>query len=744
MKNTDWSPKRWLRIALPAVLIIVWLMAAGLGGPTFGKISDVSTNDQASFLPASAESTVARDWQLKFVDSNVIPAVVLLTSEKALTQEQLGEIAGLSKKLGEVGGVQEPEAPATTSIAGPIPSEDNKAVEFLVPIAATGEIKDVVGELREALAASAPAGLSVYVTGPAGLTADLVSAFGGIDGVLLLVALVAVFIILLIVYRSVVLPLLVLFTSVFALCASILVVYYMASWDWIKLSGQSQGILSILVIGAATDYSLLFVARFREALHQVDSKWAALGRAYRGAWEPIVASGSTVILAMLCLLFSDLNSNRSLGPIAAIGILFSLLAALTCLPALLVAFGRGSFWPFMPKVESGRNHKHHADDTAGMTEETSADIGRGLAGVGGIWRRIGLLIARKPRMTWVVTLVILLAASSGILQLQANGVSQTEVILGQSNAVDGQRALAEHFDGGSGSPVLIIADQASQDQVLAAVEGTEGITEASVYTGGGRPDSAAEPVVKDGRVLINATLKDQADSESAEQVVVELRNQLPSIDSSVLVGGVSAIALDTNVTAQSDLFKIVPLVLLVIFLVLIVLLRSIVAPLLLIGTVVLSYVATMGVSALVFNHVFGFPGADATVPLFGFVFLVALGVDYNIFLMTRVREESLLLGTHAGVLRGLGKTGGVITSAGVVLAATFAALGIIPLLFLAQLAFIVAFGVLLDTVIVRTLLVPALSYDLGDRVWWPAKSTKFGQGSSVPATAAEPFESAQR
>ena len=612
------------------------------------------------------------------------------------------------------------------------------------PIAATGEIKEVVGELRETLAATAPADMSVYVTGPAGLTADLVSAFGGIDGVLLLVALVAVFIILLIVYRSVVLPLLVLFTSVFALCASILVVYYMASWDWIKLSGQSQGILSILVIGAATDYSLLFVARFREALHQVPSKWAALGRAYRGAWEPIVASGSTVILAMLCLLFSDLNSNRSLGPIAAIGILFSLLAALTCLPALLVAFGRGSFWPFMPKVESGHNHKHHADGTAGLSEETSADITRGLAGVSGLWRRIGLLIARKPRMTWVATLVILLAASSGILQLQANGVSQTEVILGQSNAVDGQRALAEHFDGGSGSPVLIIADQASQDQVLAAAESTEGITEASVYTGGGRPDPGAEAVVKDGRVLINATLKDQADSESAEQVVVELRNHLPSIDSSVLVGGVSAIALDTNVTAQSDLFKIVPLVLLVIFLVLIVLLRSIVAPLLLIGTVVLSYVATMGVSALVFNHVFGFPGADATVPLFGFVFLVALGVDYNIFLMTRVREESLLLGTHAGVLRGLGKTGGVITSAGVVLAATFAALGIIPLLFLAQLAFIVAFGVLLDTVIVRTLLVPALSYDLGDRVWWPAKSAKFGKGSSAPAATSDPLEPAQR
>ncbi|MGP9503571.1 MMPL family transporter [Specibacter sp. AOP5-B1-6] len=727
MKNADWSPKRWLRIALPSVLIVVWLLVAGLGGPTFGKISDVSTNDQASFLPASAESTVVRDWQLKFVDSNVIPAVVLLTAEAPLSDSQLGEIAALSEKLGAVSGVQKPELPATSAIAGPIPSEDKKAVEFLVPISDTGEIKTVVGDLRDVLNDSAPDGVSTYVTGPAGLTADLVSAFGGIDGVLLLVALLAVFVILLVVYRSVVLPLLVLFTSVVALCASILVVYYMASWDWIKLSGQSQGILSILVIGAATDYSLLMVARFREALHQVDSKWAALGRAMRGAWEPIVASGSTVILAMLCLLFSDLNSNRSLGPIAAIGILFSLLAALTCLPALLVSFGRGAFWPFKPKLSSGHEHKHEALGTAGMNAMTSNQVEHGLAGVVGIWRRVGLLIARKPRLTWVVTLVLLLAASSGIVQLQANGVSQTEVILGQSNAVDGQRALAKHFDGGSGSPVLIIADQDSKDQVLAAVEGTDGITEASIYTGGGRPDAAAEPVIKDGRVLINATLKDQADSDAAEQVVVELRKQLPAVDATALVGGVSAIALDTNVTAQSDLFKIVPLVLLVILIVLTLLLRSIVAPLLLIASVVLSYLATMGVSALVFNHVFGFPGADATVPLFGFVFLVALGVDYNIFLMTRVREESLLMGTHAGVLRGLGKTGGVITSAGVVLAATFAALGIIPLLFLAQLAFIVAFGVLLDTVIVRSLLVPALTYDLGNRVWWPAKA-RFDDG----------------
>ncbi|MGA7205480.1 MAG: MMPL family transporter [Specibacter sp.] len=720
MDLLNWQPKRWLRFTLPAVLIIVWLAVAGLGGPTFGKISDVSTNDQAAFLPASAESTAVQAWQSKFVDSASIPAVVVLTSPKPLTEAQLGEFAALSAKLGAVAGVQKPQPPQVTSIAGPIPSGDKLAVEFLVPVADAGNVKTVVGELRGVVAANLPAGMSSYVTGPAGLTADLVSAFSGIDGILLLVALLAVFVILLVVYRSVVLPILVLLTSVVALCGAIVVVYYLAKGDVIKLNGQSQGILSILVIGAATDYSLLLVARFRESLHDVPSKWTALARAYKAAWEPILASGATVILALLCLLFSDLNSNRSLGPIAAIGIFFSLLAALSFLPALLLAFGRGAFWPFRPKVEHA--HKHAVAEAApGQVATDQDDVVRGLAGIGGLWRWVGLLIARRPRATWVVTLILLLAAGSGVLQLQANGVSQTQVILGPSNAVDGQKALAAHFDAGTGSPVLIIADQGKQAQVVTAVERVKGIGAASAYTGAGRPDQAAAPVVKEGRVMIEATLTDQADSSAAEQVVKDLRAQLPAVDAGALVGGVSAIALDTNVTAQSDLRKIVPLVLAVILLVLMLLLRSIVAPLVLIGSVVLSYAAAMGVSAIVFNHVFGFPGADATVPLFGFVFLVALGVDYNIFLMTRVREEAKTMGTRAGVLRGLGKTGSVITSAGVVLAATFAALGVIPLLFLAQLAFIVAFGVLLDTVVVRSLLVPALSYDIGRRLWWPSR-----------------------
>ncbi len=711
--HKEWTPKRWLRITLPALLLIIWFVAAAFGGPTFGKLSSVSSNDQASFLPASAESTTVIDWQKKFTESDAIPAIVVLESESTVTPAELKSLADLGTALGEVKGVQPPVSPATTSVVGPIPSEDGKAVEFIVPVGDTESIRAVIADLRSVVSADAPSALTGYVTGPAGLTADLVNAFGGIDGILLLVAGGAVFLILLLVYRSVVLPFLVLLTSVFALCAAILMIFAFASWDWIALSGQSQGILSILVIGAATDYSLLLVARYREALREVESKWAAINRAWRAALEPIVASGATVILALLCLLFSDLNSNKSLGPIAAIGIVFSLLATLTLLPMLLVLFGRIAFWPFRPKLDSAQA------TTAVNGTQTSAIPG--LEGIRGLWRRVGTIIARRPRVTWLVALGLLAACGLGLPQLQANGVAQTDVILAQSDAVDGQSVLAEHFPSGSGSPVVVVVAESKAAELLKTLENTGGIDSAAIYAAPTRPDVTGEPVVERGRVLVNAVLTAEADSQEAENVVRALRSELPTIDQSVLVGGVTAIALDTNTTAQSDLVKIIPIVLVVILLILMLLLRSIVAPVILILSVIISYAAALGVAALVFNHVLGFPGADATVPLFGFVFLVALGVDYNIFLMTRVREESLVLGTRPGILRGLGMTGGVITSAGVVLAATFAALAVIPILFLVQIAFIVAFGVLLDTVIVRSLLVPALSYDIGKAVWWPSR-----------------------
>ncbi|MFI5060579.1 MAG: MMPL family transporter, partial [Actinomycetales bacterium] len=343
-------------------------------------------------------------------------------------------------------------------------------------------------------------------------------------------------------------------------------------------------------------------------------------------------------------------------------------------------------------------------------------------------------------VTWISALLLLVACAAGVTQLKANGVQQTDLVLTQSDAVDGQKVLARHFDAGSGSPVVIVAKQREADAMLTAVRATPGISAAIVYAGDANPgagDAAPVPVVKEGRVLINATLASAADSSAAERVVRDLRTTLPGTDSSALVGGVTAIALDTNVTAQSDLAKIIPIVLAVILIVLMLLLRSVVAPALLIGSVVISYAAALGVSALVFNHVFAFPGADAAVPLFGFVFLVALGVDYNIFLMTRVREESLRIGTRPGILRGLGVTGSVITSAGIVLAATFAALAVIPILFLVQIAFIVAFGVLLDTVVVRSLLVPAVSYDIGKAIWWPSRLSRRNLYNNPTAQAAE-------
>lgn len=707
----EFSPQRWLRITLPALILVLWLVAASLGGPTFGKLSSVSTNDQASFLPASAESTKASEWQRKFSDTQAVPAIIVITAEAKLGAEQLTAFAEASKKFADVDGVQAPQAPATSSIAGPIPSEDGMAVEFIVPVSKDAESKTVIAELRTVAKSVTPDGMRSYVTGPAGLSADLVSAFGGIDGILLVVALAAVLVILLIVYRSIVLPFIVLFTSVFALTASILLVYAFASWGWITLNGQSQGILSILVIGAATDYSLLLVSRFREALEHTEQRWAAIGRAMRGAWEPILASGGTVIVALLCLLISDLNSNRSLGPIAAIGIVFSLAAALTFLPALLVLFGRVAFWPFKPKLASASepHHQHRAEVS-------------GLEGISGLWARVGGLISRRPRWSWIIASVLLLAGAAGVLQLQANGVPQTALILKQSDAVDGQQALAKHFDAGSGSPLVVIVPQGSASETIKTLTANANISDATAFSGPGRPAQGAPAVVKDGKEMIDATLTVPADSAQAEETVKELREAFSGKD--VLIGGVTAVALDTNQTAQQDLLKIIPIVLLVILFILMLLLRSVLAPLLLIGSVVLSYLAALGVSALVFNQIFHFPGADAAVPLFSFVFLVALGVDYNIFLMTRVREESFKLGTRPGVLRGLGVTGGVITSAGVVLAATFAALGVIPILFLAQISFIVAFGVLVDTVLVRSILVPALAYDIGKAIWWPSKLSR--------------------
>jgi RND superfamily putative drug exporter len=692
-KTGPGTGKAVFRAVLAVVLVAIWLGVAGVGGPTFGKLGDVQTNDQAAFLPATAEATRALEWQAKFRTSDAIPAVVVIAGESAIDQDRIKEVAASLKHLGGLDG----------EIVGPFASEDGLAAQLLVPLDGNAEVDAAVDDLRAELAERVPEGTRAYVTGPAGFSADLVEAFGGIDGVLLGVALGAVFLILLLVYRSVLLPVTVLFTAVAALCAAILAVYFMAKEGWISLDGQSQGILSILVIGAATDYSLLLVARHKEALSKGQDRWQAVVTAWKRSVEPILASGGTVTVGLLCLLFSDLNSNKALGPIGASGIVFSIIAALTFLPAALALLGRKAYWPFMPKPEVRLD-----------AEELPA----------GLWGRVAGFVGRHPRPIWVLTALVLAAGALGMTQLKASGVPQSELVLGQTDSRDGQLVLGEHFPGGTGSPLFAIVDESRAADLLPRIEDAGGVASAYLQAADGGPalvQAGREPQVVEGRSLISITLDDAADSDAAKATLLDLREMLHGQDPESLVGGTTATLSDTATTAQADLVKIIPLILGAILLILMLLLRSILAPVLLVATTLLSYGTAMGVSAWVFNGIFNFVGADPSVPLFGFVFLVALGVDYNIFLMTRVREESLEHGTRAGVLRGLAVTGGVITSAGVVLAATFAALGIIPIMFLLQLGFIVAFGVLLDTLVVRSLLVPALVHDLGGKVWWPSK-----------------------
>ena len=704
---------RWLRVLLPALLITAWLTVAGIGGPYFGKVSEVSSNDQASYLPSSADATRVQELLADFSDTDAIPAIVVLVSEEKLTDDQLSQLDGILDEITRIPGVSSEVSPI-------IPSDDGYAAQVFVPIATGSDVGEVVAELGDGFEASLPDDIEALVTGPAGLTGDLLVAFSGIDGLLLGVALLAVFIILILVYRSLLLPIAVLSTSLVALCASLLTVWWLAKWEVLLLSGQTQGILFILVIGASTDYSLLIVARHREELRINRDKWAAAVGAAKGTFEPIIASGSTVIAGLLCLLLSDLKSNSTLGPVASIGIIFAMLSALTLLPSILCVFGRTVFWPRVPSYEP---------------EVVAAEAG---APSKGLWVRFARRVKRHPRLIWSATTALLVAGGVGVLQLNATGVPQSDLVLGQSEARDGQVALGKHFPAGSGSPVQIVVDEREMDETVAVMlkhDGLDGVSVTSADSPSGTAPVTAdgivafgppgtptpEPTMIAGQVLLQGTLTAPADSEEAGEVVRHLRTELHGAAPSALVGGVSATAVDTNEASIHDRSLIIPIVLIVITLILMALLRSILAPLLLIATTVLSFGTAMGVAAFMFNNVFGFPEADPAVPLFGFIFLVALGIDYNIFLMTRVREESLQHGTRQGILRGLTITGGVITSAGLVLAATFAALSVIPILFLVQLAFLVAFGVLLDTFVVRTLLVPALCYDVGRAIWWPSR-----------------------
>ena len=714
-KKSGVKGRKALWIAI--VSILVWLSIGGFAGGAFSKISTVQENDNSAFLPDSAESTIAGEVLVKFSsqDDQLFPALLLLLGDlnpatNAQVFEKVNQYSAtlLSKTLPETG------KPLSTYFAQgvpltPIPSADGKAIlinaqlDFAVADAnVDGEpvFPKIIEFIREDMEKEfTSAGITTHVTGPAGLFADLFEAFGSIDTRLLQTTLIVVAIILIVVYRSPVLWILPLFTAASALGIATMIVYYLAREEIIDLNGQTQGILDVLVLGAATDYALLLIARYREELHQHQSKFDAMRIALRGVVEPIIASGSTVIAGLMVLLLSDLSSNRGLGPVGSIGIASSMLAVLTLLPALLIIFGRWIFWPKIPRFDE-------------VDEKLS-----------GLWSKVGNLVDRRPRAVWISTALALLIFAGFSTTLKSDGLSQSEAFTTRTDSVIGLERLGEHFPSGEGTPVEIVVDQADIASAAAAIGRVSTVASVVPLTNVDpltqRPTS--ELKVVDGKVVLYATLKVAPDSAEGKESIPLIRQAAKAVNSNILVGGQSAIGYDVDQSSRRDNRVIIPIVLLLIAVILGFLLRSIFAAALLLGTVVLSFAATLGVCALVFDNVFGFAGTDAAFPLFAFIFLVALGIDYNIFLMTRVREESLKIGTRAGIIKGLTVTGGVITSAGIVLAATFGVLGILPLVFLAELGFAVAFGVLLDTIIVRSLLVPALVREIGPKIWWPSK-----------------------
>ena len=658
-----------------------WLVVLAAAFGPAGKLQGVLNNEAVAWLPDDAQSTQVVKQIEAFQSKNEFPAVLVYERPAGITPADTQAVAGHVARFAALEAVK-------NDPVGPIPSQDGKALQVIVPVDAGDQGWDKLGEITDEMRAAAqdrPDGLSMHVTGPVGFASDSSEAFSGIDGKLLYSAAAVVIVILLLTYRSPVLWLIPVVSAGTALFVAQAVIYFLARDDTLTVNAQSSGILTVIVFGAGTDYALLLVARYREELRRHEDRHEAMAFALHRAGPAILASGATVIAGMLCLLVATMNSTRGLGPVAAIGIAVGLLVMLTLLPALLVVCGRWVFWPVRPSYGS----VDHTRD--------------------GVWARIGRRIAKAPRRTWVVTSVLLAIASLGLLQLDASGLRNKDSFYTTPESVVGEEVLARHFPAGAGSPVMVLANADQASAVTTALKSVDGVS------------SVAEPVTRGQRALINATLKNAPDSDAAARTVDRVRDAIAAVPGAdAIAGGDTATRSDTLRAASDDNVRIIPLILGVVLLILVLLLRAITAPLILIGTVVLSFAAALGLSSLVFRHVLGFAGADSSLPLFVFVFLVALGIDYNIFLMTRVHEESKEVGTRRGALIGLAATGGVITSAGLVLAGTFAVLATLPVVTFAEIGFAVALGVLLDTLVVRSVLVTALNLDVRGRMWWPS------------------------
>ena len=551
---------RTARFVTPIVLILCWLLAGGIGGPFFGKVSEVARNDQASFLPTNAEATVVGNRYRDFVGNDQIPAIAVFTGESPLTEVQTRAIMALGQDLGTMEGV--------AAVSPPITSEDSMAAQVFIGVDATANVSRTVNSIRDAIAAHDLAGTEFHVTGPAGFTSDLSRAFSGIDGLLLLVTLSLVLVILVLVYRAVLLPFVVLLTSVFALAVALLANWWLAKWGVLTITGQTQGILFILVIGAATDYSLLYTARYLEELRRHESRTEATRAALRGVLEPILASGGTVIAGLLCLLLSDLGSNRSLGPMAAIGVAFAVLASLTLLPSLTHLLGRASYWPRMPRFDPDRTDE----------EQTHT----------GVYARTGRFVSKRPRAVWIACVILLGIGAAFVPTLKADGVPISSFVLGSSDARTGQEKLAHHFPGGAGSPAYVLTAENTLQSVATQLLDNDGVASVSVVSKSspsgsapvtkagiqpvGRPGTPPPaPTVDNGEVMLLATLTATADSDEAIDIVRELRTELSG---TARIGGATATDLDTRTTTEHDRALIIPLVLTVILVILVLLLRS--------------------------------------------------------------------------------------------------------------------------------------------------------------------------
>ena len=660
------------------LVLVAWIVIIAVVSPFAGKLADVEENDAEQWLPESAESLAVTRLMDTFPAGETEPGVIVYHRDGGLTDADRARVEADRVTFTN----RYPATPPTE----PVPSEDGAAILYAIPFPADQPVdgkdaSDNVAVIRDVLGPDRD-GLEVKVTGPAGFGHDLVSVFDGIDGTLLMATAGVVTILLLLTYRSPFLWLIPLIAVAFAHQTATAGVYGAAKHLGVTVDGQSGGILPVLVFGAGTDYALLLISRYREELRRHADKHEAMFAALRQAGPAILTSGGTVVAGLLCLMVADLNSTASLDPVGALGIISALVAMLTLLPVILVIVGRRVFWPFVPHFGSASH------------EES------------GIWSAVGRWVDRRPRPVWIGTVAVM---AIGLIAANFN-LANEDQFRDEPDAITGQKLIAASYPAGASQPNTVIANLNSADAVQAVIADTPGVADVRID---GQNDT---------QVAFATTLDAAPSSDAAYTAIERLRDNVHAIPSAgALVGGPDASSLDIRNANERDRMVIMPLVLLVVLIILCLLLRSIVAPLVLTATVVLSFAASLGVSVLVFEHLFGFNGIEPSIPLLGFVFLVALGIDYNIFLMSRVHEEARQLGTRRGMLRGLSVTGGVITSAGLVLAATFAVLGVLPLVSLTELGFIVAFGVLLDTLVVRSILVPALTLDLGPRMWWPSR-----------------------